>query len=575
MSDEVKSMGSASADTAIDSSSRGGEGPSSSLDNGSADGAIVVRRNKPIAAWRLTVILFCIGMGLFLSLLDATVVATMLVDISAEFEDFKTSSWVVLAYTLTEVGFAVAMARLSDALGRKTVVVASFTIFLAASMGCAASANLDQLIGFRAAQGVGGAGLYAMAMVTYPELSPPSRVVLVTSALGVIVALAGVCGPVIGGLLTTYVGWRYVFWINGPCAFVPGVLLLLLWPKDYQLFVKIDMRRLDYLGAVLVLAATILPVFIINQAAIRDYAWRSAPTISVLVISGLCWVGLVLWQRQLARDPRLGHIRPQLPFHILTSRVMLAAIFDTFLSGFVLLLAIINIPLRSQIVNLYGPVKAGALLLPMMGGGAAGCAIGGGLSLRRNNTFPVLLAASAILAISCGVLSRLPDAPKPPAWQWGLEAVLGVGLGLKISSTTFLAVLQSDFEDHAISQGIIAQMRVFGGSLGVSISIIVLITKIQEGLQGSLTPDELASFYRSPLALFQFGPKQQLLARQAFIDAFRLDMYICVGVSAASLLVALFTYQRHPPSVQSKLEDLEKELARGAALTEASQTAEA
>ncbi len=106
------------------------------------------------------------------------------------------------------------MARLSDALGRKTIVCTSFAIFLAASMGCAASANLDQLIGFRAAQGVGGAGLYSMAMITYPELSPPSRVVLVTSALGVIVALAGVCGPVIGGLLTTYVGWRYVFWIK-------------------------------------------------------------------------------------------------------------------------------------------------------------------------------------------------------------------------------------------------------------------------------------------------------------------------------------------------------------------------
>lgn len=81
-------------------------------------------------------------------------------------------------------------------------------------MGCGASTTLDQLIGFRAAQGIGGAGMYSMAMITYPELSPPSKVVLVTSTLGVIVALAGVIGPVLGGLLTTYVGWRYVFWIK-------------------------------------------------------------------------------------------------------------------------------------------------------------------------------------------------------------------------------------------------------------------------------------------------------------------------------------------------------------------------
>lgn len=138
----------------------------------------------------------------------------MLIDIGQEFNDFRTSSWVVLAYTLTEVGFAVAMSRLSDALGRKTVVCASFFIFLVASMGCGASANLDQLIGFRAVQGIGGAGLYAMAMIVYPELSPPSKVVYVTSALGVIVAFAGVLGPVLGGLLTTYVNWRYAFWIK-------------------------------------------------------------------------------------------------------------------------------------------------------------------------------------------------------------------------------------------------------------------------------------------------------------------------------------------------------------------------
>lgn len=117
---------------------------------------------------------------------------------------------------------------------------------------------------------------------------------------------------------------------SAPCAFVPGVLLLFLWPKDYQLFVRVDMRRLDYLGAVFILAATVLPVFIINQAAIRDYAWRSATTITVLVLGGLCWVALVLWQRQLARDPRFRLIRPQLPYNILTSRVMLAAILYVF-----------------------------------------------------------------------------------------------------------------------------------------------------------------------------------------------------------------------------------------------------
>jgi MFS family permease len=81
-------------------------------------------------------------------------------------------------------------------------------------MGCAASKNLDQLIGFRAAQGAGGAGMYSMALITFPELSPPNKVVQVSLALGTVVALAGVIGPLLGGVITTDIGWRWVFWIK-------------------------------------------------------------------------------------------------------------------------------------------------------------------------------------------------------------------------------------------------------------------------------------------------------------------------------------------------------------------------
>lgn len=121
---------------------------------------------------------------------------------------------------------------------------------------------------------------------------------------------------------------------------------------------------------------------------------------------------------------------------------------DTFLSGFVLLLVVINVPLRAQIVNLYGPVKAGVLLLPMMAGGAVGCALGGAATLRRNNTFPVLIFASILIIIGSALLVNLPNSYTPADKQWGFEALLGVGVGLKISSTTFIAILQSDFEDH-------------------------------------------------------------------------------------------------------------------------------
>ena len=107
-----------------------------------------------------------------------------------------------------------ALARVSDVVGRKAVVCLSFFIFFAASLACGFATNLEQLIGFRAAQGIGGAGLYAMAMIIYPEITPPGLVPVISSVVGLIVALAGVSGPIIGGLLTTYASWRWVFWIK-------------------------------------------------------------------------------------------------------------------------------------------------------------------------------------------------------------------------------------------------------------------------------------------------------------------------------------------------------------------------
>ncbi len=81
-------------------------------------------------------------------------------------------------------------------------------------MGCGAAANIEQLIGFRAVQGIGGAGLYSMTMIVYPEITPPAAVPIISSVVGMVVALAGISGPVIGGVLTTHANWRYAFWIK-------------------------------------------------------------------------------------------------------------------------------------------------------------------------------------------------------------------------------------------------------------------------------------------------------------------------------------------------------------------------
>jgi MFS family permease len=106
------------------------------------------------------------------------------------------------------------IARLADSLGRKEVVVCAFAIFATFSLACGWSKSMTRLIIFRGLQGIGGAGLYSMCMVLCPELCPTRMIPLISTVLGVIVAVSGISGPVLGGIITSEANWRWIFWLK-------------------------------------------------------------------------------------------------------------------------------------------------------------------------------------------------------------------------------------------------------------------------------------------------------------------------------------------------------------------------
>jgi MFS family permease len=146
--------------------------------------------------------------GLFLSLLDTTIVATALYTIGVDLKSLDAVNWVALAYTLAYLGCAVIFARISDIIGRRNTYVAAFLIFFAFSIGCGFSKTLNQLIACRALQGVGGSGLYSLTFVILPEVAPENVQRWIAALAGGVVAMSGVLGPVLGGVITDYTTWR-------------------------------------------------------------------------------------------------------------------------------------------------------------------------------------------------------------------------------------------------------------------------------------------------------------------------------------------------------------------------------
>lgn len=235
---------------------------------------------------------------------------------------------------------------------------------------------------------------------------------------------------------------------SGPCAFVPAVILIFAWPKNMVTFARVPFRDLDYIGTVLMLGSTVLLVFIVNQAAIKEFTWNSAPTISVLTVSGLCWIAMVIWQRTISRNRKLRRIKPQFPWQVLTDRVMMCTFSASILAGFVLFLTIVHVPMRAQITNLYDAVRSGVLLLPLMASMAVGSMVGGALSAKENNTFWTLNGGNILTLVGSGLLCTLRETLSPEPKQWGFEVILGFGLGLNMASATFITSLQVEFEYH-------------------------------------------------------------------------------------------------------------------------------
>ncbi|KAL6881505.1 MFS general substrate transporter [Trichoderma novae-zelandiae] len=165
-----------------------------------------------IPAWRFW--LLCLGVctGLLLSIIDSSILATSLYTIGVEFQEHSLINWVVLAYTLGYTGFTVSCSTLSDIIGQRNAFAGSYILFVSFSIACGFAQHIKHLIICRAFQGIGGSGLYALSMIILTQQCPPQLRQYIGSIIGVVIASAGILGPVLGGIFTEYTSWRWIFW---------------------------------------------------------------------------------------------------------------------------------------------------------------------------------------------------------------------------------------------------------------------------------------------------------------------------------------------------------------------------
>src|SRR6266540_5055441 len=197
---------------------------------------------------QILVVLGGLMAGMFLAALDQSIVGTALPQSVSEFNSLDKLSWVVTAYLLTSTASTPLWGKISDLYGRRPLFQAAIVTFLAGSVLAAVAQNIEQLIGFRAVQGLGAGGLMSLAFATIGDVIPPRERGKYMGYFGAVFGLSSVAGPLLGGVLTDGPGWRWIFWINLPI----GAVALAIVSARLKLKHVRRSHQIDYLGAAVV-----------------------------------------------------------------------------------------------------------------------------------------------------------------------------------------------------------------------------------------------------------------------------------------------------------------------------------
>jgi len=423
-------------------------------------------------------------MAQFVVVLDASIVNVALPTIGADLRvDQDNLSWVINAYVLTFGGFLLLGGRLADLLGRRRIFIAGLLLFALASLAGGFAESESVLVAARAVQGLGGALLSpaALSIVTTTFKDGSER----NKALGVWGAVAGsggAAGVLLGGVLTEYVGWEWVLWVNVPI----GIIAALLAPRLLLESRSDDANRtFDVPGAITVTAGLALLVYALVEAP--DAGWGSAQTL------GLVGGALALLAAFVAIELRSA--APLVPFRIFRLRTLTGANIVGLLTGASLFSMFFFISLYMQNVLGYSAIKAGLSYLPL----AVSIILAAGLAsflVTKVGFKPVMAAGMAFVAAGLAWFSQISVDGSYLGDVLFPSLLAAIGLGFSFVPVTIAAMSGVADREAGLASGLINTSQQVGGALGLAILSSIAFSRIGDlAEQGEVGPAALTEGY--------------------------------------------------------------------------------
>jgi EmrB/QacA subfamily drug resistance transporter len=479
---------------------------------------------------QVLIVLSGLMLGMLLAALDQTIVATALPTIVGDLHGLNHLSWVVTAYLLTTTLSTPLYGKISDLHGRKKVFQIAIVIFLVGSALSGLSRNMDQLIAFRALQGLGGGGLMALAMTIVGDIVSPRERGRYQGYFGGVFALASIGGPLAGGFLTDHLTWRWIFYINLPV----GILALIITSIVLRLpLPQRTVESIDYTGAALIVAA-VTPLILVTVWGGRTYPWGS-PTIIGLVVVSVAMIGAIVWWERRAPEPIF-------PPRVFAKSVVRAALGMTFFVTATMFAVIIYIPVYLQLVDGVSPTRSGVLLLPLMAGMLTTSIISGRLVTRfgRYKIYPV--CGTALMTVGMWLFTHL-EAHTSLVVASAYMVVFGVGMGMTLQIVVVAVQNAVDRRDLGSATSAVSFFRNIGAACGTALLGTILVSRLGFWLPRLVHRhtglDLSQSFTITPKALRALTPAVRTGVTESFVRSLHVVFIVGIPIAGLALVCAL------------------------------------
>ena len=500
----------------------------------SAAAAARQREGTTLTHRQVLIVFSGLMLGVLLAALDQTIVSTALPTIVAQLHGFAKFPWVVAAYLLASTVTTPLYGKFSDLYGRKGVFQFAIVVFLVGSVLSGLSRNMDQLIAFRAVQGLGAGGLMALAMAIIGDIVSPRERGRYQGLFGAVFAFASVAGPLVGGLIVEHFSWRWVFYINIPI----GIVALVVTSSVLRLPFRRQPHRIDYLGTGL-MTFWVSALLLMTVWGGSQYAWTS-PLILTLAGTGVGVLFAFVWWETRAAEPLL-------PPRLFRNDIFSTSSVMTFLIAMAMFGAIVYLPFYFQLVRGLTPMISGLMLTPFMVG-ILTFSIASGRLVSRTGRYRVFPLIGTVL-MTFGLVLMTLLTTTTPYWELALfMVVFGAGIGLIMQNVVLATQNAVEVEVLGTATSGLMFFRSLGAVFGTTMFGAVFVNRINAWLPRLLPAQaretlhlhaSAAGLNIPPGALQRMPVAVQHDIAQAFVHSIHTVFLVAVPFALLSIVFAL------------------------------------